>query len=51
MPKFAQRMTAMEKSAAVIRNLFSAMNDPEMISFDGGVLLKKPFQSILSRIC
>lgn len=26
----------MEKSAAVIRNLFGAMNDPELISFGGG---------------
>jgi 2-aminoadipate transaminase len=36
MLKFAQRMTAMEKSAKVIRNLFGAMNDPEIISFGGG---------------
>lgn len=36
MSKFAQRMTAMEKSAKVIRNLFGTMNDPEIISFGGG---------------
>jgi 2-aminoadipate transaminase len=29
-------MKTMEKSAAVIRNLFGAMNDPELISFGGG---------------
>ncbi|KJS85549.1 MAG: aminotransferase [Peptococcaceae bacterium BICA1-8] len=36
MSKFAKRMTTMEKSAAVIRNLFGNMNDPEIISFGGG---------------
>lgn len=36
MPKFAQRMTTMEKSASVIRNLFGAMSDPDIISFGGG---------------
>lgn len=36
MSKFAQRMTTMEKSATMIRNLFGAMNDPGLISFGGG---------------
>jgi len=39
--KFAQRMTTMEKSANVIRNLFGAMNDPEIISFGGGAPAKE----------
>ncbi|MBB6215394.1 2-aminoadipate transaminase [Anaerosolibacter carboniphilus] len=41
MSKFAQRMTTMEKSATVIRNLFSTMNDPEIISFGGGAPAKE----------
>ncbi len=36
MSNFAKRMTTMEKSATVIRNLFDSMNDPEIISFGGG---------------
>ncbi|HOO13114.1 MAG TPA: PLP-dependent aminotransferase family protein, partial [Bacillota bacterium] len=36
MPKFAQRMKTMEKSANIIKGLFGAMNDPELISFGGG---------------
>lgn len=36
MPHFAQRMKTMEKSAQIIRNLFGAMNDPNLISFGGG---------------
>lgn len=36
MPKFAQRMYDMERSAAIIRKLFGAMGDPNMISFGGG---------------
>jgi len=36
MTVFAQRMKTMEKSAAVIRGLFGAMNDPGIISFGGG---------------
>lgn len=36
MPVFAQRLNTMEKTAAVIRNLFSSMTDPEIISFGGG---------------
>lgn len=36
MPRFAQRMKTMEKSANIIRGLFGAMNDPELISFGGG---------------
>lgn len=36
MSRFAQRMSTMEKSAAIIRNLFGAMGDPELISFGGG---------------
>ncbi|MHB1395035.1 MAG: aminotransferase-like domain-containing protein [Clostridia bacterium] len=41
MSKFAQRMTTMEKSATIIRNLFSSMNDPEIISFGGGAPAKE----------
>ncbi len=36
MPAFAQRVAAMEKSAAIIRSLFGSMTDPEIISFGGG---------------
>lgn len=36
MSEFAKRMNTMEKSAAIIRGLFGAMNDPEIISFSGG---------------
>lgn len=36
MPGFAKRMKTMEKSATIIRNLFGAMNDPNLISFGGG---------------
>lgn len=41
MSKFAQRMTTMEKSANIIRNLFGAMNDPGIISFGGGAPAKE----------
>ncbi len=41
MSEFAQRMTQMEKSASTIRNLFSAMNDPGIISFGGGAPAKE----------
>jgi 2-aminoadipate transaminase len=41
MPKFAERMKAMEKSAGIIRNLFGAMNDPSLISFGGGAPAKE----------
>ncbi|SDY33162.1 aminotransferase-like domain-containing protein [Tindallia californiensis] len=41
MSKFAKRMHSMEKSAAVIRNLFGAMNDPEVISFSGGAIAQE----------
>ena len=41
MPKFAQRMTTMHESALVIRNLFSALNDPGIISFGGGAPAKE----------
>ncbi len=41
MMKYAARMKSMEKSAAIIRNLFGAMNDPEMISFGGGAPAKE----------
>lgn len=41
MSKFAQRMTTMEKSAGIIRNLFGAMNDPGIISFGGGAPAKE----------
>lgn len=36
MSKFAERMVSMEHSAAVVKRLFGAMNDPEIISFGGG---------------
>ncbi len=36
MPEFAKRMTTMAESAKVIRNLFGAMNDPDLISLGGG---------------
>src|SRR5665648_592072 len=41
MPKYAQRMTDMEKSASIIRNLFNSMTDPEIISFGGGAPAKE----------
>ncbi|HYE83543.1 MAG TPA: PLP-dependent aminotransferase family protein [Clostridia bacterium] len=41
MTRFAQRVTSMERSAAVIRGLFGAMNDPEVISFGGGAPAKE----------
>lgn len=36
MPEFAKRMEYMAASADVIRSLFSAMTDPQTISFGGG---------------
>lgn len=36
MNKFAKRMTSMEKSAGIVKKLFGAMNDPDLISFGGG---------------
>lgn len=36
MTKFAERINSMENSAAVVKRLFGAMNDPEIISFGGG---------------
>lgn len=41
MSKFAQRMTTMEATAGVIRNLFGAMGDPGIISFGGGAPAKE----------
>lgn len=41
MSKFAQRVITMESTAGVIRNLFSAMGDPELISFGGGAPAKE----------
>ena len=41
MVKFADRMSTMEKSASIIRKLFGAMNDPDIISFGGGALAKE----------
>ncbi|SMG14119.1 aminotransferase-like domain-containing protein [Dethiosulfovibrio salsuginis] len=41
MPEFAGRMAQMAKSAAIIRNLFGAMNDPGIISFGGGAPAKE----------
>lgn len=36
MSKFAERINSMENTAAVVKKLFGAMNDPEIISFGGG---------------
>lgn len=41
MPKFAQRMTTMEKSARVVEKLFKSMTSPETISFGGGAPAKE----------
>lgn len=41
MPKFAQRMTDMEDAAQIIKNLFGSMNNPNLISFTGGVISKE----------
>jgi 2-aminoadipate transaminase len=38
MTKFATRMANMEHSAGIIKNLFSAMSDPSIISFGGGAI-------------
>ena len=42
MPKFAQRMYDMEGSASVIRALFGAMGDANIISFGGGAPRRTP---------
>ncbi len=36
MVNFAKRMDDMSKSAEIVRNLFNAMTDPQIISFGGG---------------
>ncbi len=36
MARYAKRMAQMEETASVIRSLFSAMTDPNIISFSGG---------------
>ena len=41
MPQFAQRITVMEGSATIIRQLFAAMGDPGVISFGGGAPAKE----------
>lgn len=41
MVEYAQRMKDMEKSATIVRNLFNAMTDPEIISFGGGAPAKE----------
>lgn len=41
MSKYARRMETMEKPAKVIKSLFSAMNDPDLISFGGGAIAKE----------
>jgi len=52
MPEFAQRMGTMAKSAAVIRNLFSSMTDPSVISFGGGAPAKEALPiDALREIC
>ena len=49
MPAFAQRLTTMEKSAAIIRSLFGAMGDPETISFGGGAPAKEALPADILR--
>lgn len=41
MPEFAKRMDVMKSSANIIKNLFGAMGDPELISFGGGAPAKE----------
>ena len=41
MPKYAERLTTMKKSADIVRNLFNSMTDPETISFGGGAPAKE----------
>lgn len=41
MTKFANRMITMQNSAKIVKNLFGAMNDPEIISFSGGAPAKE----------
>ncbi len=41
MVKYADRMATMEKSAAIIRNLFGGMSNPNVISFGGGAIAKE----------
>lgn len=41
MSKFAERISSMESSATVVKRLFGAMNDPEIISFGGGAPAKE----------
>ena len=41
MTQFAQRMKTMEKTASIIRGLFSTMGDPGVISFGGGAPAKE----------
>lgn len=41
MPAYADRIQTMAGSAAIIRNLFNAMTDPETISFGGGAPAKE----------
>ena len=41
MTKFAQRMASMQKSAGIIKDLFSAINDPELISFGAGAIARE----------
>ncbi len=41
MPAFANRMKSMEKSAAIIRKLFGAMNNKDIISFGGGAIARE----------
>jgi len=49
MPSFAKRLTTMEKSATIIRNLFNAMTDPETISFGGGAPAKEALPTEIIR--
>lgn len=41
MPVFADRMKSMESSAAIIRKLFGAMNNKDIISFGGGAIARE----------
>jgi 2-aminoadipate transaminase len=41
MSKYAKRMKTMEEPANIIKGLFGAMNDPDVISFGGGAIAKE----------
>ncbi len=52
MPKFADRIKTMEGTATIIRDLFGAMTDPNIISFGGGAPAKEALPvDALHKIC